>query len=99
MSKIKLPSIVDVAYELRLINTNVDIGEDPDESCEVRLQVYENGNWVVHYGDPQYDTDHHGFWGASSVPGYFSGHTRRFNSMDVARDLLSQVRDDIEQSK
>jgi hypothetical protein len=40
-------------------------------------------------GLSDYDQDHRGYWGASGVP----GRRRRFNALDVARDLLSQVRE------
>lgn len=91
----KFPSIKAVASELRSIN--MFPGErDADETfINVRLQVYPDGAWAVRSGLSDYDRDHHGFWGASSVPG--SG--KRFNSTDVARDLLSQCRDDHAQTE
>lgn len=84
----RFPSIKNVAEELRDISANVE-GE-----CEVRLQVYEDGKWCVRAGDPSYDLDHHGYWGASWVPGVVGGKVVRFNSYDVARELLDQVKDD-----
>lgn len=85
----RFPSIRRVAYELRLINTNVQ-GE-----CDVRLQVYPDGEWAVRYGLSDYDQDHRGYWGASSVP----GNKKRFNSYEIAKDLLSQAKEDKTQSK
>jgi hypothetical protein len=79
----KFPSIASVAAELRAINANVE------GYCDVRLQVYDDGQWAVRYGDSQYDTDHRGWWGYSSVP----GDGRRFNSTDMARDLVNQCRE------
>lgn len=52
---------------------------------DVRLQVGERG-WSVHTGDPSYDQDHRGFWGASSMDG-------RTNCYDLAKDLIDQARD------
>jgi hypothetical protein len=85
----KFPAIKDVADELRLINCNVE-GE-----CDVRLQVYEDGLWVVRYGASDYDQDHRGFWGASCLPGVSpqTGKVQRCNSYDIARELIEQVRD------
>src|SRR5690606_813072 len=37
------------------------------ETCDVRLQVYEDGDWAIRFGDSSYDQDHRGFWGASIV--------------------------------
>lgn len=88
----RFPNINDVAGELRRINKQEsgepEHGED-DSWIEVRLQVYPDGQWAVRWGDSQYDQDHRGFWGASSVP----GDNRRFDSKDIARDLIEQARE------
>lgn len=85
----RFPSIESVAKELRGINANVE-GE-----CDVRLQVYPDGQWIVRYGLSDYDQDHRGYWGASSVPGCGGRdcQPRRFNARDVARDLIEQAKD------
>lgn len=92
----KFPSIANVASILRDINAEtIEISDNPDENgIDVRLQVYPNGQWAVRSGLSDYDTDHHGFWGASSVP----GNGKRFRSEEIAKDLLSQCRDDHAQS-
>lgn len=42
--------------------------EDGDEpSMDVRLQVYPDGQWAIRTGLSDYDADHRGFWGASSI--------------------------------
>ena len=88
----RFPSIKNVAANLRDINANVE-GE-----CDVRLQVYPNGEWAVRFGLSDYDQDHRGFWGASCVPGVNErGTVQRFNSLDIARDLVEQARDDYAQ--
>lgn len=79
----RFPSIKAVAVELLTINREVD------DECDVRLQVYPDGSWAVRFGASDYDQDHHGFWGASCVP----GGRRRFMSRDVARDLIDQARE------
>jgi hypothetical protein len=81
----RFPSIQVVAAELRRINAMVD------EECDVRLQVYESemGEWAIRWGDPSFDHDHRGYWGAACVP----GGKKRFPSEDIARDLLDQAKD------
>ncbi len=49
----RFPKISDVARDLRAINQEADAHPD---GVDVRLQVYPDGDWAVH-------------WGASSVPG------------------------------
>lgn len=95
--RVKFPSIEAVARELRLINANVECSEH-DEGCDVRLQVYPDGRWVVRYGDASYDLDHAGYWGASTIPGVVKGVVKRFNSRDVARSLIDDVVNDYVQS-
>lgn len=89
MAKVKFPSIKAVAAELVEINANVE-GE-----CDVRLQVYEDGAWWVRSGDSSYDQDATGYWGASCVPGcrLSNGKARRFNSVNIAKDLLDQAKE------
>ncbi len=95
----RFPSISTVAQALRSINARTDAGA-PDqwgerEGCAVRLQVYPDGRWAVRYGLSDYDLDHHGVWGSSSVP----ASNRRFKSRDTARDLIKQCRDSAEDAK
>ena len=82
----RFPSIKNVAAACRAVNRAVD------DDCDVRLQVYEDGEWALRWGLSDYDQDHRGYWGASSVP----GGNRRFNSRAVARDLLDQARESYE---
>lgn len=81
------PSIQKVAQALRAAHRDIDWrdGEEPD--CDVRLQVYEDGAWALRVGPSDYDLDHRGFWGASCLP------RGRFRSVDLARNLLDQARD------
>ena len=85
----KFPSIKAIASELVAINREISLEpEDVDEGCDIRLQVYPDGSWAIRVGRSDYDQDHRGYWGASSVP----GDRKRFNSRDVARDLIEQAR-------
>lgn len=80
----KMPSIKSVAAELAFAK-RFYLGDDcPD--VEVRLQVTEGGAWCLHYGDPCYDQDHRGFWGAGSLD-------RRTNCRDEARWLIDEAAD------
>lgn len=80
----RFPSIKDVAHDLRISHQSIDWTDGDD--CDVRLQVYEDGSWAVRVGPSDYDLDHRGFWGASSIP------RGRFRSTDVARDLIEQAK-------
>lgn len=86
----RFPSIKDVANDLRAAAQSIDwqeTGSEDDAFCDVRLQVTVDGSWCVHVGPSDYDQDHRGFWGASSIP------RGRFNARELARDLISQVRE------
>lgn len=85
----RFPTINDVAADLRQINKTTLQPDDADEGIDVRLQVYPDGEWAVHSGSADYDQDHRGYWGSSSVP----GDNRRFDSKDIARDLIEQARE------
>lgn len=83
----KFPSIQMVARALREAHSNVYWRGDKESDCEIRLQVYKNGMWSLRVGPSDYDLDHRGFWGASCLP------RGRFRSVDLARSLLDQARD------
>lgn len=78
----KWPSIAKVQYELEDIQRYCG-HEEPD----VRLNVQESGAWCVLWGDPSYDTDHRGFWGASTLD-------QDTDCKELARDLLDQAKED-----
>ncbi len=85
----KMPSIKAVAKWLADIKRDIVYsGEVDANGCDVRLQVreHEEGGmaWAVHFGSSDYDQDHRGFWGASSLD-------RRSNCRAVARDLIEQA--------
>lgn len=79
----RFPSIKSVSDHLRAINANVE------EECDVRLCVWEDGEWCVRWGLSDYDQSHSPYCGASAVP----GNERRFRSKDVAKDLIEQVKE------
>lgn len=95
ISSIRFPSIAHVAHDLRLINAEqIEESDNEDEQgIDVRLRVYDGG-WQILSGLSDYDQDHRGFWGCSSVP----GNGKRFRSEEIARDLIEQARDHHAQS-
>jgi hypothetical protein len=66
-----------------------DIQGQIDDTCEVRLQVYESGEWAVRWGSADYDQDHLGYWGAS----FLSPTDTASEITALAQDLIDQVSD------
>lgn len=91
----RFPSIKAVASELCRINTQDSASTEEwsgieDDSCiDVRLCIEDDGSWSVRWGDSSYDQRHSPICAASSVP----GDSRRFNSTELARQMLSEARD------
>ena len=85
------PKLAEIVAELKWANKQVEASKvNPSEDwTEVRLQVMDDGEWILHIGLSDYDQDHRGYWGASHVP----GGGRRFNATAVARDLLEQAKE------
>lgn len=88
MTDLQWPTKYEIADELIAIQR--DVFDDSDlDYIDVRLQVLADGTWFVHCGDPCYDTDHRGYWGASSIT-----RDRRIGEVDdIAQDLLDDVQD------
>lgn len=78
------PSIEDVAREVDCVNNLWAEGE-----IDIRLQVYPDGEWALHYGGAGYDTDHRGYWGSSSVP----GNGKPIKAREIASDLIDQMQE------
>jgi hypothetical protein len=94
----RFPSIKDVSSEIRGIVRYPELADPENEDHEgnwmdVRLQIWNDGSWNIHTGDSQYDQDHRGFWGATSIP-----MIGRFDSRETAKELLEQAREDAWQS-
>jgi hypothetical protein len=77
-----MPSIKAVARELSELKRSTLAVDVPE--CEVRLQVSADGVWRLHCGDPCYDTDHRGCWGAGVVG-------RTTNCRELAKELIDEV--------
>ena len=91
--KTKLPSVANVRAALfanwKYLRRNFSRSEFEEKGEEfagqdVRLQVYENGNWAVHVCPSDYDQDHRGYWSASCLS------YDRQNLTELARDLIDQ---------
>jgi len=81
-----------LASELRTIQHSAPwdaIEPDPDGDVVcvyVRLQVA-HGDAFVHSGDPSFDTDHRGYWGASVI----SRDDNISRLVEIAMDLIDQA--------
>lgn len=97
--KLKWPAVEDVQGALK----NVRDGMEAGDLTDVRLQVYgpEHADewpaldgrkplpWAIRTGMSDYDTDHRGYWGASSVDSIDSDVWL----MTTAEELLDQAKD------
>ena len=80
------PTIMEVAQALHAV-VRTALSETHSRDIDVRLQVYENGEWAIRYGPSDYDQDHRGYWGAASV--HYGMDVVWLE--DVARHLIEQV--------
>jgi len=82
-----VPAVEDLVTELKQIRANlVSWGID---DTDVRLRVH-NGNWYVYSGSSDYDQEHRGHWGSSSVEA-----TESDKSLEgTASYLIDEVEDD-----
>lgn len=58
-----------------------------DAFIDIRLQVMEDGSWSLPYGSSDFDQDHRGAWGSSSVGKCVSMET----AMAIAKELIEQA--------
>lgn len=61
---------------------------EDEEGIDVRLQIHD-GDALFHYGPSDYDQDHRGYWGASSVGRDYTDAMIEAS----ARDMIEQARD------
>jgi hypothetical protein len=86
-----VPKIAEVVKELRAIENEIEWPvASEDDYLEIRLQVTKK-RWIVHYGDPGFDTDHHGHWGSGALSGREDADELKF----IAEGLIGQVEDSI----
>lgn len=84
------PSVNDVRNAVFDVSKELGRGQE----CDVRLQVYPDGQWAVRWGLSDYDQDHRGYWGAGSV----ASRTSLSECNEIAHDLISQAQDDAAQN-
>lgn len=58
-----------------------------DSYVDIRLQVYEDGQWAIRSGLSDFDQDHRGAWGSSSVGCRISME----DAKELAKDLIEQA--------
>lgn len=87
-----VPSVAEVAGALRTVQKSCLVEVD---QTDVRLQVQEDGSWNVHFGAPDYDQDHRGFWGASVI----TDEDGAGELANVACDLIQQAQDSFAQAQ
>lgn len=87
-----LPLVEEIVEELNGILEDAE-QTDPAvaaEGFDVRLQVLPDGCWGLKWGDPGFDLDHNGHWGAATLA---TGD----NLTEIAKDLRDQVADSMYQ--
>lgn len=83
---IKFPTLR--AVTTALLGVRAEARQDREEEYDVRLQVTNRG-WQVNVGSSDYDLNHHGVWGASTV-----GQLDAVSELrETARSLLEQCRE------
>lgn len=85
--RLRWPTIEAIATAIRVVNRTAR--PDTDDGIDVRLQVYPDGQWSLRWGPSDFDLDHRGYWGSSSVPGW----NHQINARAIARDLKSQAQE------
>lgn len=60
-----------------------------DFPLDVRYQLFADGSCNFHSGDASYDTDHRGYWGASSV----AADATDTDLYSIAEDMIEQALD------
>lgn len=83
------PTAPEVAKALVEHTADLPKMADDDQPHDVRLQVLKAQEWLVHVGDPSYDNDHHGYWGA----GMCSGPLTLEEATEAAVSMLEEAAD------
>jgi len=91
--RVTWPTVREIVLDLESYREELAEYGEPDG--DVRLQVLPNGEWELWTGDPSYDTDHRGYWGAGTLDAEASALEMR----ELARDLIEEARDAWEESE
>lgn len=94
--KVKFPTVAQLValFEAELADFAKLKSTRQGDALEVRLQCTAS-RWKLHTGDPSYDTDHKGHWGASQI----SPDDDETALREIAADMIEQVRDSVAQTE
>lgn len=89
-----IPSVGEIVEELNGVLEDAQRSDRAiaAEGFDVRLQVLSDGCWGIKWGDPSFDLNHSGHWGASTLA---SGD----DLLEIAKDLRDQVADSMYQEE
>ncbi len=81
---LEFPKVAEIAAAL----ANVQKGIAAE--CDVRLQVYADGAWIIRYGSSDCDQDHRGYWGAASIDPDTTAEDLRFTAINLLEQAEEQ---------
>lgn len=64
------------------------LNRDKIECTDVRLQLLDLDDWALRDGDPSYDTDHSGYWGADAVAADSTDEDLQSSALCLAQEAL-----------
>ena len=85
----EFPTTTEITQALMEVQADMRKADASLESVDVRLQVRDDGDWTVHWGDASFDLDHRGYWGASELMASDDNGAVRMTALD----LIGQVED------
>lgn len=65
--------------------------EEHFAGIDVRLQLLDSGDWVLHLGDSQNDTDHRGYWGVGFLDYDWEKEEVVEDLAELAEELIEEV--------
>ena len=65
--------------------------EEDYAGLDVRLQLLDSGDWVLHLGDSQYDNDHRGYWGVGFLDYDWEKEEVVEDLAELADELIEEV--------
>ena len=91
----------EIVFYLERVSADFEECDDDDESyLDIRLQISESdygsdygSEWSIHTGSSDYDQDHRGFWGCSSI----SGEESTEDIIEIVEDIVEQAEEEYEQ--
>ena len=65
--------------------------EEDYAGIDVRLQLLDSDDWVLHLGDSQYDPDHSGFWSSGFLDYDWEESELKASISSLADELIEEV--------